>query len=377
MKREKRKGFTLTELLVVIVVIAVLSAIAMPIYTKAITRSRAGDALKVLSLASAKQEVYLHNNDRFANNFNELGAPVKGLSGNTGETKQLGHFEFAMDNSCIVAIRTADNYRIYRNFDTQEIGCVGGGCSVIASLVPEKNVGCELKDIEDNGDGNAGKVKATLCTPTTTTTDGCDGGRIKTCGANGMWGSCHCPSGLSWNGSTCGACDEGTKPAESDTCGGGSGTQTRMVTCDSSTWTWTWGPWTCTCPPGTQLNSSGVCSSMVCTPNETRACGSGKGTAICNRQPPVPPQVCDDSGGAGTQTCNGDGSGWGPCQCWSNNWHNGVCMGWECTNGMETSAGCPAGEIQTCSLSRWGWPCCKTNCKPKSLNESWGYTCSC
>ncbi|MDR0735201.1 MAG: prepilin-type N-terminal cleavage/methylation domain-containing protein, partial [Elusimicrobiota bacterium] len=61
------RGFTLTELLVALIVIAVFGAVAAPAYVKAIKRSRASDALKVLSLASAKQEAYMLSNEEYAN----------------------------------------------------------------------------------------------------------------------------------------------------------------------------------------------------------------------------------------------------------------------------------------------------------------------
>jgi len=51
----KKKGFTLTEVLVVVLVIAVLAAIAYPMYTRSITKSKAVEAINLLEMVRNKQ----------------------------------------------------------------------------------------------------------------------------------------------------------------------------------------------------------------------------------------------------------------------------------------------------------------------------------
>jgi prepilin-type N-terminal cleavage/methylation domain-containing protein len=143
-----KKGFTLSELLVVLIVVVILGVVTAPIYSKALKRSRASDALKVLSLVSAKQEVYFINNNKYASTFSELSAPVKGLIG-TGDVT-LGNFTYKLQNSCIVASRPSDNYTIYKNFITQQESCFSdpdtNGCDALQGMIPETGVvdGCEL-----------------------------------------------------------------------------------------------------------------------------------------------------------------------------------------------------------------------------------------
>ena len=55
-KSKSRKGFTLSEMLVVVMVISVLAAIAYPIYTKAATKSRAIEAINLLEMVRNKQQ---------------------------------------------------------------------------------------------------------------------------------------------------------------------------------------------------------------------------------------------------------------------------------------------------------------------------------
>lgn len=55
-KQKKKKAFTLTELLVVVVVIGVLSAVALPRFTRAIETRKTGEAEEMLSAFAASRK---------------------------------------------------------------------------------------------------------------------------------------------------------------------------------------------------------------------------------------------------------------------------------------------------------------------------------
>lgn len=61
-KKISRNGFTLIELLIVIAVIGVLAAIAIPNYTEYVTRSKIMEATSVLSDTRARMEQYFQDN---------------------------------------------------------------------------------------------------------------------------------------------------------------------------------------------------------------------------------------------------------------------------------------------------------------------------
>lgn len=65
MKRSKQKGFTLIELMIVVAIIGVLSAIAVPAYQNYVAKSEASSALATLKSAMTPAELYIQENGDF------------------------------------------------------------------------------------------------------------------------------------------------------------------------------------------------------------------------------------------------------------------------------------------------------------------------
>lgn len=62
-------GFTLIELMITLVVVAVLAAVALPAYFESVRKSRRGDAIALMSQVAQAQERWRANNPNFATDF--------------------------------------------------------------------------------------------------------------------------------------------------------------------------------------------------------------------------------------------------------------------------------------------------------------------
>lgn len=66
-------GFTLVEMLIAMVVVAILAAIAVPTYNDSVRKSRRGDAIAALTALQQAQERWRGNNSTYTTSFEELG----------------------------------------------------------------------------------------------------------------------------------------------------------------------------------------------------------------------------------------------------------------------------------------------------------------
>jgi len=84
------KGFTLIELMVTVVIIAILAAIAYPAYQDYVRRGNRSAAQSFMMAVASKQEQYLLSNRAYATTLTDLNA--------TAPQETTGKYSFALQN---------------------------------------------------------------------------------------------------------------------------------------------------------------------------------------------------------------------------------------------------------------------------------------
>ena len=135
-----KKGFTLVEVLVVLVILVTLTAIAVPTYRKIIDRSRVSDGMHVLDMLADAQEKYFVEHQRYANRLSKLRVPIKNLveGDNDDDLIRTTNFEYSkiFSDDCIRAKSQHSDYVLVKNYnDRSKINCIGEGCEKISDYV--------------------------------------------------------------------------------------------------------------------------------------------------------------------------------------------------------------------------------------------------
>ncbi|MGN0023163.1 MAG: type IV pilin protein [Elusimicrobiaceae bacterium] len=246
-KKEKslkgRKGFTLMEVLVTVIIVGVLAAIAYPVFSKSIAKARATEAVNLLEIVRSKQIKNFASRQTYVTDVNELGKLTNNKeSANTGYIVVNDKYYVALDgtNACAkVEYRKpgSDNaiFTFTTGYETAGLGCTGNVCTSFGDIIGTADEVCNVEipvepEPEPDPCPSGCPGNPPTCDPGTTSSYTCD---TTTC----QWkGSCDPIPG--W-------CDGQTRDCTSAE---GTGCQ---QTCSGTTWG------SCTCDNGPQVCQTG------------------------------------------------------------------------------------------------------------------------
>lgn len=282
--RLRRSGFTLTEVLIVVLIVAVLAAIAYPIYTKSATKSRAVEAINLLEMVRNKQLIKFARDKKYHTDISALGQLTsnKNQESISGQELKINNYTLSLNaaKNCVTATYDKGNtkFSFSSGYENTGLGCTGDICKSFGNIVGGASDVCNCNGLEACTNGFVrnlttcscecnlclinGSCQAPAQTQPTSRSCGNGGTQTRSCTAGCNGGSCG-----EWGPCTGQSCPAASKPAESEACGN-CGTRTRTVSCNSNTATWTAGSW------------GGCTAEGVCAPNQTQACGNG-GTQTC------------------------------------------------------------------------------------------------
>ncbi len=143
------KGFTLIELLVVVLIIGILSAVALPMYRKAVERSRASDALTTMqAIAKSEHGWYLMNNS-YTTDFSDLDIDLTDVNGNKADNASFANalYTYELVDTGILASRNNDEYYLYKDYENSQIMCAPSGHYICENLGGFTKVPCEKAEL--------------------------------------------------------------------------------------------------------------------------------------------------------------------------------------------------------------------------------------
>ena len=135
MFRKRTKAFTLTELLVVVIVLGVLAAVAVPKFTRVLETRRTTEAESMLSAVRTEQEKRCSLGQNYTGDFSKIPAVAYAKSGEG--RAQSANYTYALMATGASAVREGKDYVLKMpSYKSGEICCEGEGCEALNKSYP-------------------------------------------------------------------------------------------------------------------------------------------------------------------------------------------------------------------------------------------------
>ena len=142
-KYNNKKGFTLIEILVVVIIIGILASILVPTYQKYILKTRAAEALNLLEMVKTRQQVALAKSPTktYISNAAELAPLTAGSTETAYGVDLLVNTDYTVtlnsSSQCAVVIYkqgTADEFKFAASYERPGVACVGSVCNSFTTV---------------------------------------------------------------------------------------------------------------------------------------------------------------------------------------------------------------------------------------------------
>ena len=157
--KRKRKGFTLTEMLVVVLIISVLAAIAYPLYTKTVTKSRAVEAINLLEMVRNKQLEKFASSRQYYTDFSKMGQLTSDKAQETISNQQLKIKDYTLSLNNVKSCMTAkyekgnNSFTFSSSYENTGLGCTGNICTSFGNIIGSASDVCNCGS-KSCSDGN-------------------------------------------------------------------------------------------------------------------------------------------------------------------------------------------------------------------------------